>query len=63
MCAACGVTADSYAYGWRGGWRAYLAYEAAVDDFPYAVLFCPKCAEREFGPLPRATCRTDESRA
>ena len=57
MCAECGATADSRVYGWRGGWRAYLAFDPAGDDFPYTVLFCSRCAEREFGPLPRAKCR------
>jgi predicted RNA-binding Zn-ribbon protein involved in translation (DUF1610 family) len=53
-CQECGATADSRAHGWRGGSRAYLEVDPARDDFPYTVFFCPKCAEREFGPLPRA---------
>jgi hypothetical protein len=52
ICATCGVTADGRAQGWRGGWRAYLAYDREQDHFPYDVMYCAKCAEREFGPLP-----------
>jgi hypothetical protein len=51
ICEECALTADEHPQGWRGGWRAYLAY-GAEDVFPYTVVFCPKCAEREFGPLP-----------
>lgn len=61
MCAECGAVPDSHASGWRGGWRAYLAFDPAADDFPYTVLFCPRCAAGEFGPLPRAKCRVDSA--
>jgi ribosomal protein L34E len=57
MCAECGVAAGSHARGWRGGWRAYLAYDREADHFPYGVMYCPRCAEREFGPLPHAERR------
>lgn len=53
MCAGCGLASDGHARGWRGGWRAYLAYDRERDHFPYDLVYCPKCAEREFGPLPR----------
>lgn len=54
MCATCGFTADGRVRGWRGGWRAYLVYDHDEDHFPYNVIYCSKCAEREFGPLPYA---------
>lgn len=53
-CAACGITADGHVRGWRGGWRAYLVYDQDEDHFPYNVIYCSKCAEREYGPLPHA---------
>jgi hypothetical protein len=40
VCAECGRESPPDA----AGWRAYL------DDDGQAVTFCPKCAEREFGP-------------
>jgi hypothetical protein len=57
MCLECGATADGQARGWRGGWRAYLPLDRERDDFPYDVVYCPRCAEREFGPLPIALRR------
>jgi hypothetical protein len=38
-CVECGAESS----GEAGGWRAYLT----IDD--EAVVFCPDCAEREFG--------------
>jgi hypothetical protein len=35
------------------GWRAYQTQEADGTDAPGAIgvgVFCPECAEREFGP-------------
>jgi hypothetical protein len=34
-----------------------LAFDAEEDKFPYTVVYCPRCAEREFGPLPYAERR------
>jgi hypothetical protein len=31
------------------GWRAYLA--ESDDESPNEILFCSRCAEREFGPF------------
>ncbi len=39
VCAECGITSPPGA----AGWRSYL-----TDDGE-AVVFCPECAEREFG--------------
>jgi hypothetical protein len=39
ICAKCGATSPPDA----ADWRAYLTDDGA------AVMFCPKCAEREFG--------------
>ena len=32
------------------GWRALLNGEPDVDEFDLVPVFCPDCAEREFGP-------------
>ena len=32
-------------------WRAYLADDPRDDDPPEVAVFCPSCAEREFGGL------------
>ena len=40
VCAECGAESEAGAVGWR----AYLGDE---DE---AFTFCPRCAEREFGP-------------
>ncbi len=32
-------------------WRAYLADDPRDDDPPEVAVFCPSCAEREFGSL------------
>jgi hypothetical protein len=31
------------------GWKAYLGGEPGVDE-DEVVIYCPACAEREFGP-------------
>jgi hypothetical protein len=33
------------------GWRAYRARDLDVDDVVEILMFCPTCAEREFGPF------------
>jgi hypothetical protein len=53
LCEGCGATADEHALGWR----AYLPDEPEVNDFPYKVVYCPKCAEREFRSLSHAERR------
>jgi hypothetical protein len=30
-------------------WRAYLAHDPCGDDPPEMAVFCPSCADREFG--------------
>jgi hypothetical protein len=42
LCSECGVAADP----WGPAWRAYRA-----DAEPVVVVFCPRCAKREFGPF------------
>jgi hypothetical protein len=41
-CAECGTESDELATGWR----AYLAEDFDEDE---VLLFCPRCANREFG--------------
>jgi hypothetical protein len=36
-----------------GGWQGHLAHDPREDAAPYAVFYCPDCAEREFGQQPR----------
>jgi hypothetical protein len=31
------------------GWQGHLAYDPREHEAPYAVFYCPACAEREFG--------------
>ncbi len=45
-CVECGATADEY----TPDWRAYIA-EPDRDDGGFVVVYCPACAEREFGPV------------
>jgi hypothetical protein len=33
------------------GWRAYIAPDPEDEPEGEIFLFCPECAEREFGPL------------
>jgi hypothetical protein len=44
QCAECGAESD----GLAAGWRAYLAADFDEDEGE-VVLFCPDCADREFG--------------
>jgi hypothetical protein len=48
-CQECGlaVARDANAEGWR----AYR-YDDSGDDEPMVLIYCPVCAEREFGPFP-----------
>jgi hypothetical protein len=41
VCEECGATADERA----AGWRIYLT----AEDPPEPLVYCPQCAEREFG--------------
>jgi hypothetical protein len=43
-CAECGREADDTARGWRA-----LHGRETPEDEPEAFVFCPGCAEREFG--------------
>jgi hypothetical protein len=46
-CVECGAEADELA----AGWRAYRAGDLDEDDVVEVLMFCPSCAEREFGTL------------
>jgi len=35
-------------------WRAYLATDPRDDDSPEVAVYCPICAEREFGSFGEA---------
>ena len=40
------------------GWRAYVTVDDADEEEPVeAVVYCPDCAEREFGPDRRGGTR------
>jgi hypothetical protein len=41
----CGAESDALA----SGWRAYLAPDAEDEAEGERLMFCPECAEREFG--------------
>jgi len=45
-CQECGIHADERAFAWR----AYRGDVPGEDDQPTVLLYCPECAEREFGP-------------
>ena len=45
-CIECGAECDQLAKGWR----AYLAPEPNEEPESELLMFCPECAEREFGP-------------
>jgi hypothetical protein len=44
-CVECADEADELATGWR----AYRAGDLDDDDVIEVLMFCPPCAEREFG--------------
>jgi hypothetical protein len=44
-CAECGALSPPDALGWR----ALLGYDPREDEQAEAFVFCPACAEREFG--------------
>jgi len=44
-CVECGLESDQLAIGWR----AYVTDEEAEES--RILMFCPRCAEREFGPF------------
>lgn len=44
-CAECGRAADEDARGWRA-----LHGREHPEDQPETIIFCPHCAQREFGP-------------
>ena len=37
------------------GWRAMLGFFPEEDEQPFVVIYCPACAESEFGPVRRAS--------
>ena len=45
VCAQCGREAPPDAKGWV----MHLGYDPREDEWPVAFVFCPECAEREFG--------------
>jgi hypothetical protein len=45
-CVECGSWSDA---DWRG-WRAYRVDDPELDEPPALGLYCPACAEAEFGP-------------
>jgi hypothetical protein len=45
-CVECGAESVQLATGWR----AYLAPEPNEEPEGELLMFCPECAEREFGP-------------
>ena len=47
VCAECGIEAPPGA----AGWRAYVVgvKEEETGDEAYITVYCPTCAEREFG--------------
>jgi hypothetical protein len=47
VCQECAVRADEKA----AGWRAYRADFLDEDSEPTVLVYCPVCAEREFGPV------------
>jgi hypothetical protein len=44
-CLECGALSDSDAVGWR----AYIAFIAEDGEPPETAIYCPTCAELEFG--------------
>ena len=44
-CVECGAIADVEARGWR----AFIAHNPDEDELPEIAVYCPDCAEREFG--------------
>jgi hypothetical protein len=44
-CEECGAEPDFQAHGWR----AFIAPRPEEDEPPEVVVYCPECAEREFG--------------
>jgi hypothetical protein len=45
-CVECGLESDQLAEGWR----ACLAPDKEEEPEGEIFMFCPECAEREFGP-------------
>jgi hypothetical protein len=43
-CVECGVASADGAIGWE----AHLAYDPREDEAAFVVMFCPRCAAREF---------------
>jgi hypothetical protein len=47
VCMECGAESDKLATGWR----AYRMPDEASEFEGEILVFCPHCAEREFGPF------------
>jgi len=47
VCIECGVTAEEH----TPNWRAYVAEPDEDDGGEFVLIYCPACAEREFGPF------------
>ena len=54
VCVECGVQVATF----ERGWRAFLTDHTYHPAF--AVIYCPACAERAFGP-PETRAREDET--
>lgn len=46
-CVECSATVDEHSADWRG----YVAEPDEKDDGEFVLIYCPDCAEREFGPF------------
>jgi hypothetical protein len=46
-CVECGAKPDERAEGWRG----YRVDDPDGNELPELAVYCPCCAQREFGPL------------
>lgn len=44
-CEECGAVADVEVHGWR----AYIVDDPDEDPSPALAIYCPACADREFG--------------
>jgi hypothetical protein len=45
----------------EAGWSAFYAQDPDEDATPFVVIYCPDCAEREFGSFLRWLTRARRS--